>query len=169
MTHPAVKLFTVPIGVLAVYFVVPVDADRAPVGVLAGVLVSAASLAGVVFVVFTEARSAQRRLTGWHLVLLLEIALVVFSFTYYLVAAQHPEEFEGLSTRLDAMYFATATVATVGYGDVHPVGQLARTIVTVHMIFNLVFIGAVVNLARDRMSERRASRERDAGDPPDQE
>lgn len=151
------KVVTVPIAVLALYFVVPVDAQRAPLGVLAGVVVSAVALAGVAYVVFTEARSARRRLTGWHLVLALEIALVVFSFTYYLIAIDDPHQFAGLDTRLDAMYFATTTVATVGYGDVHATGQLARAVVTLHMVFNLVFIAAVVNLARDRMSERRSA------------
>ena len=167
MKRPWVKLVTLPIAVLAVYFMVPVDAERAPVGVLAGILVSAAALSVVVVVVFTEARSARRRLTGWHLVLALEIALVVFSFSYYLIDINDPDEFAGLSTRLDAIYFSTATAATVGYGDVHATGQLARTIVTLHMVFNLVFIAAVVNLARDWMSARRSAAEEDRGGPPD--
>ena len=167
MKRPWVKLVTLPIAVLAVYFMVPVDAERAPVGVLAGILVSAAALSVVVVVVFTEARSARRRLTGWHLVLALEIALVVFSFSYYLIDINDPREFAGLGTRLDAIYFSTATAATVGYGDVHATGQLARTIVTLHMVFNLVFIAAVVNLARDWMSARRSAAEEDRGGPPD--
>ena len=167
MKRPWVKLVTLPIAVLAVYFMVPVDAERAPVGVLAGILVSAAALSVVVVVVFTEARSARRRLTGWHLVLALEIALVVFSFSYYLIDINEPQEFAGLATRLDAIYFSTATAATVGYGDVHATGQLARTIVTLHMVFNLVFIAAVVNLARDWMSARRSAAEEDRGGPPD--
>ena len=156
-----------PVAVLAIYFVVPVDADRAPVGVLAGVLLSVVALVGVVMMVFTEVRSAQRRLTGWQLVLALEIALVVFSFTYYVVASNDPEQFADLSTRLDAVYFSTATAATVGYGDVHPVGQLARGLVTGQMVFNIVFIAAVVNLARERMSERRAAVQEAAPEHPD--
>ena len=163
VSRPWVKVVTLPIAVLAVYFVVPVDTERAPVGVVLGFLISVMALAGVVVVVFTEVRGAQRRLTGWHLVLALEIALVVFAFTYYLVSSNNPEQFAGLSTRLDAMYFSTATAATVGYGDVHPTGQLARALVTLHMIFNIVFIAAVVNLAKERMTERRAA----AHEPPD--
>ena len=166
MQRPWVKLVTLPIAVLAVYFMVPVDPERAPVGVLAGILVSAAALSVVVVVVFTEARSARGRLTGLHLVLALEIALVTFSFTYYLVDINDPHEFAGLATRLDAIYFSTATAATVGYGDVHATGQLARTIVTLHMIFNLVFIAAVVNLAKDWMSARRSSLREGRGGPP---
>lgn len=151
-----VNVVAIPIAVLVAYFVVPVDTERAPVGVLVGVLVAVAALVGVVLVVVAEARGA-RRLTGWHLVLALETALVVFAFTYYVSATNNPGEFAGLATRVDALYFSTATAATVGYGDVHPTGQTARAVVTLHMIFNLVFIAAVVNLARDRMSERRAA------------
>ena len=38
--HPWLKVVLLPLAVLVVYFVVPVDAERAPVGVLAGVLLS---------------------------------------------------------------------------------------------------------------------------------
>jgi voltage-gated potassium channel len=155
--RPWVKVVVTPIAVLAVYFVVPVDADRAPVGVLLGVLLSVAAVAGVVMVVVSEVRSAQRRLTGWHLVLTLEIALVAFSFAYYLVAINGPQQFAGLSTRLDAVYFSTATAATVGFGDLHATGQLARGVVTLHMVFNIVFIAALVNLAKERMFEKRSA------------
>lgn len=169
MSRPWVRILAIPIAVLAIYFVVPVDTGRAPIGVLAGVLISAAGLVGVVMVVYTEAKDARHRLTGWHLVLVLEIALMAFSFAYYLIESSAPGEFSGLVTRLDAMYFATATAATVGYGDVHPTGQLARGLVTLHMVFNIVFIAAVVNLAKDRLSERRAALRAHATDDPDRD
>jgi hypothetical protein len=165
-----VKVVIMPVAVLTIFFVVPVDPERAPLGVLAGALLSLVSLVGVVLIVFREVRSARRRLSGWQLALALEIALVVFSFAYYLLATNDPGEFTGLATRLDALYFSTATAATVGYGDVHPTGQLARGIVTVHMVFNIVFIAAVVNLAKDRMSDRRyAEAVEAAGEDPDQD
>lgn len=154
VARPWKTVVAVLVAVLAVYFVVPVDAQRAPLGVLAGVTISAAALVAVVLAVADEVRGAQR-LSGWHLLLALEIALVVFSFLYYFVASQHPDEFVGLDTRLDALYFSTATAATVGYGDVHASGQLARGIVTLHMIFNIVFVAAVVTLAKVQMTERR--------------
>jgi voltage-gated potassium channel len=159
--HPWLKVFLLPLAVLLVYFVVPVDSERAPVGVLLGVVLSVAALAGVVVVVATEARGAQQRLSGWHLVLVLEIVLVVFSFVYYLVADQGPQQFTGIATRLDALYFSTTTTATVGFGDVHATGQLGRAVVTLHMVFNIIFIAAVVNLAKERMSERRAALHQD--------
>ena len=166
MSHPWLKVVALPIAVLAIYFLVPVDADRAPVGVVTGILLSAGALAGAVLIVVSEVRGA-RRLSGLHLILVLEIVLVVFSFTYYLIESNGQGQFAGLTTRLDALYFSTATSATVGFGDVHATGQLARGLVTLHMIFNLVFIAAVVNLAKEAMHERRAALHTTPAEPPD--
>jgi hypothetical protein len=161
------KVVVLPLAILVLYFVVPVDADRAPVGMIAGVALSIAALAAVVVIVASEARGAEHRLTGWQLVLVLEVVLVVFSFVYYLIAVRHPDQFSGIATRLDALYFSTTTTATVGFGDVHATGQTARGVVTLHMIFNIVFIAAVVNLAKEQMSARRASLHRDRPEPPE--
>lgn len=157
MKHPWLKVVLMPVAVLVLYFVFPVDSARAPVGVLTGILLSVAALVTVVVIVAGEARGARSGMSGWHLVLVLEVVLVVFSFVYYLLADKDPEQFVGLVTRLDALYFATTTTATVGFGDVHAEGQFARGVVTAHMVFNIVFIAAVVNLAKERMTERRAA------------
>jgi hypothetical protein len=160
------RLLAIPLAVLVIYFVLPVDPGEAPLGVLTGLLVSFGALAAVVRVIALETRGSQRRLTGWHLVVVLEIALVAFSFTYFLIETRDPDQFTGIATRLDALYFATATVATVGYGDAHATGQLARGVVTANMVFNLVFIAAVVNLGKERFSERRHHHQGDDPRPP---
>jgi len=165
--HPVLKVVLMPVAVLVLYFVFPVDADRAPVGVLTGILLSVASLVTVVVIVAGEARGARSGMSGWLLVLVLEVVLVVFSFVYYLVDDKDPEQIVGLVTRLDALYFSTTTTATVGFGDVHAEGQVARGVVTVHMIFNIIFIAAVVNLAKERMTERRAALHHERAQPPD--
>ncbi len=167
MKHPVLKVVLMPVAVLVLYFVFPVDADRAPVGVLTGILLSVASLVTVVVIVAGEARGARSGMSGWLLVLVLEVVLVVFSFVYYLVDDKDPEQIVGLVTRLDALYFSTTTTATVGFGDVHAEGQFARGVVTVHMIFNIIFIAAVVNLAKERMTERRAALHHERAEPPD--
>ena len=78
-----------PMAILVLYFVVPVDAQRAPVGVLLGVLLSAAALMGVVAVVVAEARGA-RRLEARHFIIVLEVAVVVFAFVFYLMPFVYP-------------------------------------------------------------------------------
>ncbi|MFF5234781.1 potassium channel family protein [Dactylosporangium sp. NPDC000521] len=79
------------------------------------------------------------------LINLLVVTVLAFSLVYVLLA-NHQGQFTGLATRTDALYFTLSTLATVGYGDVHPVGQAARIAVIVQIVFNLVYVGAAVTV-----------------------
>ncbi len=79
------------------------------------------------------------------LVLLLTVTVLFFSYADDAVA-KLPDQFVQLTTKTDALYFNVSTLATVGFGDVHPVGQLARAAVTLQIVFNLVFLGAAVSV-----------------------
>jgi voltage-gated potassium channel len=79
------------------------------------------------------------------LVLLLAATVLFFSYADESVA-RLPGQFVSLSTKTDALYFNVSTLATVGFGDVHPVGQLARAAVTLQIIFNLIFLGTAVSV-----------------------
>jgi voltage-gated potassium channel len=79
------------------------------------------------------------------LILLLTLTVLFFSWADESVA-KLPGQFTQLQTKTDALYFNISTLATVGFGDVHPVGQLARAAVTLQIVFNLVFLGASVSL-----------------------
>ncbi len=88
-------------------------------------------------------RGEQARIRG--LVLLLTVTVLFFSYADESVA-KLPDQFVSLSTKTDALYFNISTLATVGFGDVHPVGQLARAAVTLQIVFNLVFLGTAVSI-----------------------
>lgn len=79
------------------------------------------------------------------LVLLLTLTVLFFSWSDASVATLHGQ-FADLHDRTDALYFNISTLATVGFGDVHPAGELARGAVTLQIVFNLVFLGAAVSL-----------------------
>jgi voltage-gated potassium channel len=79
------------------------------------------------------------------LILLLTLTVLFFSWADQSVAAL-PGQFTELHDKTDALYFNISTLATVGFGDVHPTGQLARAAVTLQIVFNLVFLGAAVSL-----------------------
>ncbi len=83
------------------------------------------------------------RLRG--LILMLTLTVLFFSWMDESVAAL-PGQFVELHDKTDSLYFNISTLATVGFGDVHASGELARGAVTLQIVFNLVFLGAAVSL-----------------------
>jgi Ion channel len=77
--------------------------------------------------------------------------LVTFAATYYVLGTQWHGQLvtgdnsPGISNRVDAFYFATTIFTTVGFGDIHAQGELARAIVSGQMLFTYVY--AVTALA----------------------
>jgi voltage-gated potassium channel len=153
------RLLGMTILLVMFYFLVPISAD--PTGGL--VLRSTAAL--VVFTALGAVVVGQVRLvmadTEHHLDgLLLAIALVwvTFSLTYYVMSLQQPDQVDGLDTRLDALYFTASTILTIGFGDVHAVGQAARALVLVQMGFDVVFVTAAAQVISNRLRGRTTAR-----------
>ena len=94
------------------------------------------------------------------LVMFLALVLVVFAFGFYALERSDPGQVAGLRTRIDAFYFTLATMATVGYGDVHAAGQVARALTAAQMIFNIIFVGALAAVLTGRVRIRAQERER---------
>ena len=90
--------------------------------------------------------SGSARLQG--LLVALYVAVLFFALSYYLLAISNPEAIAGLETRLDALYFSLTTVSTVGFGDVHAVNQTARAVVSLQLVFDLMFVSLAVAAAR---------------------
>lgn len=84
--------------------------------------------------------------------------LVLFAFVDFMIAVSNPGEFQHLETKTDALYFAVSTLATVGFGDVHASGQLARAVVTVQILFNIAVLatGGTVLVGRITAGQRRS-------------
>lgn len=78
-----------------------------------------------------------------RLFVLLCVTVLFFAEAYYLLA-QMPGQLTDLRTKTDALYFTVTTLSTVGYGDVHAAGQLARVTVILQIVFDLFFIGLAV-------------------------
>jgi hypothetical protein len=67
-----------------------------------------------------------------------------FSLAFFILNLVEPDQIADLSTKTDALYFTLSTMATVGYGDVHAEGQLARALVSGLIVFNVVVVASLV-------------------------
>ena len=104
--------------------------------------------AGLLLVMIVQLRAVYRspnpRLrTAQALMLVLPLFLVLFAATYVVLANGDPDSFSEPLDHVDALYFTVTTFATVGFGDISPVTQLARILVTVQMVAGLLAVGLV--------------------------
>lgn len=126
----------VAVGLLVLYFTVPLTPrDGTDWWLLL--------LAGASFILFAAAvlRMIARGTGIFRLLTLLITVVVVISLGFYTIAMNRPDEIAGLDTRVDALYFTLTTMTTTGYGDIHADGQLARVLVSLVFVFNLIFLG----------------------------
>ena len=95
--------------------------------------------------------------------------LVVFAAVYYLTGLTEPDSFTQPMDKIDAMYFTVTVFSTVGFGDITAKSDLARTLVTVQMLVNLVVIGLVAKVifgAVDTGMKKRTAKHHEPPGPP---
>lgn len=158
-------------AMLALYAVIPVPGHRESLWLTA--VLAVAGLAGLTYAFLTLAERARRatdeRAVRLEAVIAVLYAFVVFMSLIYLALASNPGQFTQLDTRVDALYFTMSTIATVGFGDVHATGQLARVVVTLQVALDLVFVGLVARIILPSVVESRARRREAAGVEPSAE
>lgn len=141
---------------LLLYFAVPLDVDRPGRDLLLAFGLTLLGVLGVAAVVRREVRRVLRGgegvLSAFRLVLLAEVVLVAFALAYYALAANVDGQLVGIATRIDALYFSTVTMTTVGYGDVHATGQVVRALVTAQLVFDVAFLGVLASLLSRRLA-----------------
>ncbi|MBW8482283.1 potassium channel family protein [Actinomadura parmotrematis] len=131
--------------ITGLYFVAPLHREDGLYLIRAATLLL--GLAAVSWLTALQVRRALRpgRLPAERLALLLTLVTLVSAFFatgYY----QMSDQFSGLRTRLDALYFAVTTLATVGYGDITATGQAARALAIVQMLFDLVIVTSAITI-----------------------
>jgi len=89
---------------------------------------------------FPRLRGFQTLISG------IPLLLVVFAAVYYLTGQAQPDGFSEPMDKIGAMYFTVTVFSTVGFGDITAKTDLARTLVTIQMLFNLVVIGLVAQV-----------------------
>ena len=72
--------------------------------------------------------------------------LIVFAALYLCLSQSSPANFSEPLNHTGAVYLTITVFSTVGFGDITPETDLARIVVSVQMILDLIVIGAVVRL-----------------------
>lgn len=157
---------------LLFYYCVPLDSEL-PGSLPTRVITLVAFVAGVSGLTWlayrrlrqflTAARDTGHRVDG--LLLLISLVVVFFALFYYVLELHRPEQFDGLRTRSDSLYYTVATLGTVGFGDVHAAGQAARIATTVQMVFDLVVIGALLAVMTGQITRRLDTAEAESSVP----
>ncbi|MFI6228379.1 potassium channel family protein [Micromonospora echinospora] len=143
---------------LVAYFVAPVEPDVNSVRLA----LRALGTAVLVLVVAGLVTGQVRRQLGddgestalWHLAVGLVAGVLAFALADYVIAISDPTQFVSLRTRIDALYFSLATLTTIGYGDVHAQGQVARAVVGGQMVFSIGVVATGVSILFRRLTER---------------
>jgi voltage-gated potassium channel len=91
--------------------------------------------------------------------------VLLFAAAYFLIAGSGDANFAEPLSRTDALYFTVTVLSTVGFGDITPKSEIARLVVTLQMIANLILIGlgartlfGAAQLGLQRRSEARPGR-----------
>ena len=66
-----------------------------------------------------------------------------------------PGSFTEALSRLDAAYLAVTVLSTVGFGDITPVTESARSLVMAQMLVDLAFVGLVAKVLVGAVRRRR--------------
>jgi voltage-gated potassium channel len=147
------------VAVLAVYYAVPVGEEWSA---NAEAFAVAVLVVGMALLAWQIVRQVRRQITAGDdtgvrvqsLLTLVYLLIVVFALGYFMLAEADAEQFRELETKTDALYFTMATLGTVGYGDVHASGQLARGLVALQIAFNLVFLGLLASVITAQLRQR---------------
>jgi voltage-gated potassium channel len=142
-------------ALVVAYAALPFRGDRWWLGALIGLAILAATIPFTLRRIRAVMVSPRPLLEAAEaLAVLLTMIIVGFAALYYAMD-RLDGQFDGIETRLDAIYFTVTTLATVGYGDIAAAGQGARAAVTFQMVFDVLFIGiaarVLVTAAGDRV------------------
>jgi hypothetical protein len=151
------RAFVVAVLIVVIYYVLPlriaVDLGtviRLVVGLAGLSLLIAWQLRGIARSPYPALRAVET------LAVVIPVFLLLFAAAYAILSQAQPAAFSEEISRTDAVYFSVTVFATVGFGDISPVSDPARVLVTVQMIADLLVLGLVLRAVLDAVSRGRA-------------
>jgi voltage-gated potassium channel len=135
------------VGAVVLYYVLPMRGPLWPLGAIAGPI-AAIALAPLTRRHLRRVLVSDRPIAdvACAIAIIAVVLVLGFATTYWILDTQSPDEFVGIDTKTDSLYFTVTVLATVGFGDVHPVGQVGRAVTTVNMLTNIVILAVSVRL-----------------------
>ena len=147
MLETAAAAATTSILLFGVYYVIPFE-DRTAGGtvvrLLSGAVVFVAVLIWQVRRVMGSDRPVLRSVQALGAVI--PLFLVTFAAVYLSLSQVSGDHFSEPLNHTGALYFVVTVFSTVGFGDITPESDLARLVVSLQMLLDLVVIGAVVKV-----------------------
>jgi len=152
--RPLVRLALLVAALGALYAGLPFDGREWWVGALVGI----AAIIGLAPFTVSRVRAINNAehpgiVAIEALVLLLTITILGFA-GIYLTINRHGNQFVGLETKLDSVYFTVTTFSTVGFGDIAAIGQKARGAVVAQMAIDLLVIGVAAKVLLGALQSR---------------
>jgi voltage-gated potassium channel len=147
-------------GLLVLYFVLPLDEEfsgRTLLALAAGILAIGLIVGWQVRAILRSRHPALQAVEA--VALSLPLFLLLFAGAYVVLSQSDPAAFSEPLSRVDALYFVVVVFSTVGFGDVSAVSELARMLVTVQIVGDLVLIGLVLRLFVSAVDHRRRTEE----------
>jgi hypothetical protein len=149
LARSVVRSLAIIVGVLAVYFVVPLGNGQQGGWVL--VAAGLVTLVGFGSLFAYQLRSIRRApypmvraVEG--LVSIAVTFLVVTAAVHFALSSQDAQAYTEQLSRLDSFYFTVTMVTTVGFGDITPVTAVARSFTTAQMVLSVVLLTGVVRV-----------------------
>lgn len=151
---------------VTVYFALPLRA-REDDGTLVLFLLGLAALVAMIVwqlrAITTAVHPALRAVEAFASAI--PLFLLIFASAYVVLDGTRPGTFSEPMSRVDALYFTVTVFATVGFGDIAPVSQTARVLVTGQMVADLLVLGLLVNAMLEAVRRGRSRRD-GSGRPP---
>jgi voltage-gated potassium channel len=146
-------------ALVGLYYLLPLDRWHDPLTVLA----IGGGLLAVVGLGVLQVRAILRaRYPAVQAVEALAVAvplfLLLFAAGYSRMSSGAPDTFTEPLSRTDALYFTVTVFATVGFGDIAPVTEATRVVVTVQMVGDLLVLGVLLQAIVGAVKLGRAKR-----------
>jgi voltage-gated potassium channel len=153
--------------IIVAYFTLPFNRPRG-VGPIAGLVIGLIVLATVLALqVRATVRSPYPGMRAFEaLASSGPLFLILFASAHYLIEQHAAHSYSQTMTRLDALYYTLTVFTTVGFGDITPVSELARTVTMLQMIGDLLLIFVIVRVLFGAVKVGIERRSRSAGETP---